>query len=252
MPCHIMCPKPKKASQSKRTNNDTTRSPTSFLIDHILQSTSLAREDALVQTDTDRVLGVDLGVEGSLEITVRTEGFLDITAAAASGPELEGLEPLDVLGVEEHVTDGDDALVDLVWVTGEDGALGNDAGLVGGHDGAVSDEFEVVEVVEGVVLGGVHNLGVLVGLVLEDEDRHGAPGQRTNPGGDGAAAWVEEAVELVHVVGGVVAGGEDGVDDQTARTALDDELLLRLQGLLDAGVQVHVDVDNGVLVLMTE
>lgn len=58
---------------------------------------------------------------------MRTQGLLDVTAAATLGPELDGLEPSNILFVEEHVADGDELLVDLVGVTSEDGAFGDDA-----------------------------------------------------------------------------------------------------------------------------
>lgn len=108
---------------------------------------------------------------------MRTQTLLDKPTASTSRPQLQSLEPVDVLGVEEHVPDGNDLLVDLERVACEDGALGDDAGLVGGDDCACADEFEVVDV-EGLGVCGVKDFGVVVlGLPgFEDEDGDGAEG----------------------------------------------------------------------------
>lgn len=185
---------------------------------------------------------------------MRTETFLDVTTAPSLGPQLQGLEPVDVLGVEEHVADGDDSLVDLERMTRENSSLRDNAGLVRGDDSALADKLEVVDVdlALRIGIGRVEDLGIVVLLALENEDRNGAPCERSNPGSNRAAAGVQESIELVHIIRGVVASREDRLDDQTAGAALNDEFFLGLEGLLNARVQVHVHVDYGMFVLVTE
>jgi hypothetical protein len=107
----------------------------------ILQGSSLhtrpplfspSRPHSLVQTHTHSIHRVDLAVKGSLEVTMRTQRFLDVTAATTLSPELNSFEPGNVFFVEEHVADGDEFLVDLVGVAGDDGAFGDDAVGAGG------------------------------------------------------------------------------------------------------------------------
>ena len=90
------------------------------------------------------------------------------------------------------------------------------------------------------------------GLVLENKNRDGAPGKGSNPCCYGTAARVEETIDVVYVVWGVVVRGEDRVDDQAARSALNNELFLGLQRLFNVRGQSHVHVNNGILVLVTE
>lgn len=236
---------------SKREEKEKSPPKKSYLMrNNILQSLRLPGENPLVQTDPNSILRVEFRVKRGFEVSMRTQRLLDEATAAAPGPQLQSLEPVDILSVEEHVPHRDDLLVDLERMARENGALGDHARLIWRHDSAGADEAEVVG--GGFVVCGVEDLWVVRGSVLEDEDWHSAEGQWADPGGCGAAAGMQETVELVDVVGGVVAGGEDGVYDETARAALDDELLLGLQRLFHVGVQGHVDVDHGVLVLMAE
>lgn len=73
---------------------------------------------------------------------MRTQALLDEPTTAPARPQRQALEPLDVSVIEEHVAYGDDALVDLIGVAGEDDALGDDAVEGGRQRGAGSDEFE--------------------------------------------------------------------------------------------------------------
>ena len=222
-----------------------------FSMSNIFQSSSLPREDSLIQTNSNRILWINLIIKGSLKVPMSTKTLLDKPTATSLGPQLQRLEPVDILGIEEHIPNGNDLLVDLERMTRENGTLGNDTGLVWCCDGACTDELEVVD--RHFAVGcGVEDLGVLVLFVLEDEDGDGAEGERSNPGGDGAAAGMQVAVEFVDVVGGVVADGEDGVDDHAARAALDEELFLGLQRLFHVGAQGHVDIDHGVFVFVTQ
>ena len=83
--------------------------------------------DSLVQTDSHRIHRTDLAIKRSLEVSMRTQAFLDETASSALGPERQALEPLDVRIVEEHVAHSDDTLVDLVRVASQDDTLGYNA-----------------------------------------------------------------------------------------------------------------------------
>ena len=220
-------------------------------MNNLFQCPSLPRKDSLIQTNPNRILCINLIIKGSLEVPMSTQTLLDKPTATSLSPQLQRLEPVDILGIEEHIPNGNDLLVDLERMTRENGTLGNDTGLVWCCDGACTDELEVVDL-HFAVGCGVEDLGVSVLFVLEDEDGDGAEGERSNPGGDGAAAGMQVAVEFVDVVGGVVAGGEDGVDDHAAGAALDDELFLGLQGFFYVGAQGHVDIDHGVFVFVTQ
>src|ERR1700744_1549149 len=111
----------------------------------ILQRFRFARQNTLVQTDPPRVLRVDLRIEGSLEVTVGTQALLDETTAAPTGPQLQSLEPVDVLGVEEHVSNRHDLLVDLVRVASEDGTLRNHTAVVWSHNGSGTDQIQLIQ-----------------------------------------------------------------------------------------------------------
>ncbi|KAH3683755.1 hypothetical protein WICPIJ_005274 [Wickerhamomyces pijperi] len=56
-----------------------------------------------------------------------TQTFLDETRSTRLGEQWNSLEEGDIFLVEEHVTDGDDILVDLDWVTCDDGSLSKDS-----------------------------------------------------------------------------------------------------------------------------
>lgn len=73
---------------------------------------------------------------------MRTQTLFDESTASPARPQRQALEPLDISVVEEHVAHGNDALIDLVGVAGEDDALGDDAVEGGRERGAGSDEFE--------------------------------------------------------------------------------------------------------------
>src|SRR5690349_16016528 len=75
--------------------------------------------DTLVRTDTNRVLRVDAPVKRGLEVAVRTQRLLDVPSASPLGPQRQGLEPLNILPVEEHAPNGSDLLVNVVRVTRE-------------------------------------------------------------------------------------------------------------------------------------
>lgn len=83
---------------------------------------------SLVETDTDRVLGVDSSIKRSLKVTMCTKCLLDITTSSTLGPQRQGLEPFHVLAVEEHVSDGDELLVDMEGMASENDSLGDDSG----------------------------------------------------------------------------------------------------------------------------
>lgn len=57
---------------------------------------------------------------------MRTQTFLDEPASPSSRPQRKALEPLDVIVVEEHIANCNDALVDFVRMTGKNDALGDD------------------------------------------------------------------------------------------------------------------------------
>ena len=63
-----------------------------------------------------------------------------MTPPALLGPQLHRLEPLDVLPVEEHEPAGDDPLVDLEGVAGQDGPLHHHPVGVGGEQGAGGEQ----------------------------------------------------------------------------------------------------------------
>ena len=73
---------------------------------------------------------------------MRSQALFDEPTAAPAGPQRQALEPPDVLIIEEHVADCDDALIDLVRVAGEDDTLGNDTVEGRGEGGVSGDEFE--------------------------------------------------------------------------------------------------------------
>ena len=153
----------------------------------------------LVQANRHRIHGVNLAIERRLEVTMGTQALLDETAPPTARPQRQALEPPDVAVVEEHVAHGDDALVDLVRVAGEDDALGDDAVHAWGQRGSRADQLEA---------GGGGEVRGCAGA-LEVQQRHVAPGQRADEGGNGVLAGVQEAVELVHVVGRVACLGEE-------------------------------------------
>lgn len=64
---------------------------------------------------------------------MRTQTLLDEAAPTPLRPQRQSLEPFDVGVVEEHVADGDDALVDFVGVACKDDAFGYDAVSGGGQ-----------------------------------------------------------------------------------------------------------------------
>ncbi len=82
---------------------------------------------------------IDLPVKGSLEIAMRTQALLDETTSSSLRPELKSFEPLNILPVKEHVSDGDKLFVDLVWMSSEDNTLGDDAGRRWGKRSAGSN-----------------------------------------------------------------------------------------------------------------
>lgn len=165
-------------TEPTKTKLKKTANPNSHcLVDDILQSPRLPRENPLIQTNPHGILRIKLRIKRRLKVSMRTQTLLDKPTAPTSRPQLQRLEPVDVLGVEEHVPDRNDLLVDLERVAREDGALGDDTGLVGCDDCACCDEVEVVNV-EAVGVGGIEDLGVVVlgGFGLEDEDGDGAEG----------------------------------------------------------------------------
>jgi hypothetical protein len=128
---------------------------------------------------------------------MRTQTLLDESAPTPSCPQRQALEPSHIVVVEEHVTHGYHALVDLVRVTGQDDTFGDNAVHGGWEGGACTDEAK-------------RGFCVIRGSsALEVEERHVAPGQWANEGGDGILARVQEAVEFMDIVGGVACLGEE-------------------------------------------
>ena len=108
---------------------------------------------------------------------MRAQTLLDKPTPTPLRPQWQALEPLDVLVVEKHVAHGDNALVDLVGVAGEDDAFGDDAVEGRRERGARCDEAEG----GGGRGGGWLDVGVGVGgwrgsCALEVEERNVAPG----------------------------------------------------------------------------
>lgn len=87
----------------------------------------LSWPDSLVQTDSYRVQRVDFAIKSGLEVSMSSEWLFDKATPPTLGPQLQSAEVLNVFGTEEHVADSDHLLVDLVRMSSQDHALGNDA-----------------------------------------------------------------------------------------------------------------------------
>jgi len=81
----------------------------------------------LIQRQTDSVHLTDRPIKVGLEVSVRAQALPDVPDLPVLGGQLDGLEVRHVLRVEEHVPNGDGALVDLDWMTGQHDTLGDDA-----------------------------------------------------------------------------------------------------------------------------
>lgn len=172
-----------------------------------------------------------------------TQALLDITCSSSLGKELESLEPVDVFLVEEHVSDGDDLLVDLVRVASEDDALGGDSVCVDRVEGAGADEFGGgcgVDIGEGGVGG------------LEEESGDGTELDGTGEGNEGGAPGLEEFLEFVDVVGGVSGLGIEWVDEEGAGSGGEDERFFGFDGGVKVAAGGERVVDDGELVLVAE
>ncbi len=82
--------------------------------------------DALVEVHEHRVLRLHDVAEVALHVAVRAQRLPDVAAAAVAGAQLDGLEPVDVLGVEEHVADDGVLVADAPRVAAEHDALQHD------------------------------------------------------------------------------------------------------------------------------
>lgn len=76
------------------------------------------RPHSLIKRYTNSVLGVDLSIEGCLEIPMSSKTFFDEPAPSPLRPQLQCLEPIDVFFVEEHIAYSDELLVNLIGVSG--------------------------------------------------------------------------------------------------------------------------------------
>eukprot|EP00053_Salpingoeca_punica_P015540 m.143580 g.143580 ORF g.143580 m.143580 type:complete len:832 (+) comp16742_c4_seq2:1498-3993(+) len=101
------------------------------------------RVDALVEAEQHRVVGLELAVKDALHVPVGTEALLDVAAAAVLGHQLHGLEPVDVVRVEEHVADDGRPLVDFVGMAGEADTLDDEAVWVNSHHGSRANQADV-------------------------------------------------------------------------------------------------------------
>ena len=87
---------------------------------------------------------------------------------------------------------------------------------------------------------------------LEEEHRHRAPRDGPRERRDRRLPRVQVAAVLVDVVLGVAGEGEERVDDEPARAALHDELLLGLDRLLVVLLVHDVEVQRRLLVLVPQ
>lgn len=71
-----------------------------------------------------------------------TKTFLDESTSSTSGIQLDGLEPVDVLGIEEHVADCDELLVDLERMACQHDALRDNTGIICREERAGGDEVK--------------------------------------------------------------------------------------------------------------
>lgn len=80
----------------------------------------------LVQVHTNSIHLTDRCVKVCLEVSVRAEGFGDVTDFSVLCVQLDRLEVLDVVPLEEHVSDGGGLFVDLERMAGKNNSLGDD------------------------------------------------------------------------------------------------------------------------------
>jgi hypothetical protein len=186
-----------------------------------------------------------------LEVTMSTQRLADVTDTTSLRPQLNGLEPLDVFAIEEHVPDRRRLLVDLVRVTGEDNTLSGDASRISGEERAGTDE------VDALVGSGIDVVGA-GGRNAKEEGGGVTEGDGKVGGGNGGVDTVaEEALELVDVVSTSSAVSdsmlrEDRVDGEAAETELEDERVLRADRVAVLGVALDGEVEYRVLVLVLE
>ena len=76
-----------------------------------------------------------------LHVPVSAEWLLDVTPAAPLGPQLDWLEPVDVLTVEEHEPHHGRLAVDLERVAGQHGPLDNQPVGVRGQEGSAAHQL---------------------------------------------------------------------------------------------------------------
>lgn len=191
---------------------------------------SLSRPYPLVQTYTYCVLGIDLTIEGSLEIPMSSETFLDEATPPSLRPQLQSLEPLYVFFVEEHVPNSDKLLVNLVRVPSQYDTLGNDT-----RSGGRERSARCYQAKRCARYGN---------RWLEEKRRNRTPGDRCDEGCDGGLARVEVAQELVNIVGGITRLRVHWIDEKPTRAALQDQLVFRSQRARMVRAQCDAVVDH--------
>lgn len=75
-----------------------------------------------------------------LEVSMCPQRLDYVPDSPELGVQLDRLEVVDVVPVEEHVSDRGCLFVDFEWMASEDYALGDDAGGVGGEEGSHCDQ----------------------------------------------------------------------------------------------------------------
>ena len=133
--------------------------------------------------------------------------------------------------------------MNLVRVSGKYDSLCRDALSIDRVEGASSDEF-----------GGRWRVGVgkggIWGLKEEGWDRAKLDG--AGKGNEGCAARLEVLLELVNVVRGVTGLRVEWIDEESAGTGGEDELLLGFEGCIKLAVGGEGVVNDRKLVLVAE
>lgn len=93
----------------------------------------------LVQVHTDRINLLERSIKVCLEVPLRTQCFSDMTHSTMFRMQFDRFKVLDILSVEEHVSDSSCFLVYLEWDSGEDDSFGDDSRWVGREEGAHCD-----------------------------------------------------------------------------------------------------------------
>jgi hypothetical protein len=99
---------------------------------------------SLIQTHAHSVVVTNLRVKVTLHVAVRAKRLFDVANVTVLGPQLHGLEPVDVLGVVEHVAHHRSTLVHLVRHASEHNLLDDQSIGVRAQQRTRCQQFTVV------------------------------------------------------------------------------------------------------------